>query len=117
MTPFFLLKKVITLFSKPQKKMIFKAMIGIMNQTNFVTGSCVQRLWYALICSLTYTCDSMLELPHTYINFDDLCKDFQSIFDATNNELSVVILNKVLSNAVVSVASCVRLKHIYSPGP
>jgi len=97
-------------FSKPQEEMVFgflQAMIGIMSQKElrlfmrFVTGSSVCATSKIMVCfnsldgvarrPIAHTCDSMLELPHTYINCDDLYNDFQSIFDATNEEFTWVM--------------------------
>ena len=105
-------KKVNSLFTPPmvltsQEDRVFsylRIMVGNMNSRElrllmrFITGSCVCSTSSIEVSfnsldglarrPIAHTCSCMLEIPITYINYDDFTKDFQAILNETDENFA-----------------------------
>ena len=105
-------KKVNSLFTPPmvlttQEERVYsylQIMVGNMNSRElrllmrFITGSCVCSTSCIEISfnslsglarrPIAHTCSCMLEVPTTYINYDDFTKDFQAIINETDENFA-----------------------------
>lgn len=105
-------RKVNSLFNPPmaltrQEERIFnylRTMVGNMKSKElrllmrFITGSCVCSTSHIEVSfnslsglarrPIAHTCSCMLEIPATYINYDDFTKDFQAILSETDQNFA-----------------------------